>query len=369
MVSIKASTSGLNQVNACRLTKGWSKSSETWAGLAEISPGTLKRFWQKKPIRSDSFQRICTVVGISKWQDIANLAADNDDLSETLTQAQFITGNPVLQPRFFFGRERDIRRTFSVLNRHPLQNIAVVGPRRSGKTSFLHYLAAITKTPKDCLRKGQKNDWLTNPNKYNWIFIDFQDKRMTNRESLLGYILEQMKFSREGPIDLESFIHIFSSSIKTPTVLLLDEINVALQSGSSLDDPFWESLRSLATNQSNGNLAFVVATASHPLELAISNGYTSPFFNIFGRTIRLGEFDKSEAKELIASSPIAFPEEDIEWIIQHSQCWPLLLQILCSEKLFALEEQESTNIDDYDWKEQGLFELKKFQHLLTKVDA
>ncbi|MEO0516041.1 MAG: ATP-binding protein [Cyanobacteria bacterium P01_A01_bin.116] len=367
MVSIQASTSGLNQVDACRLTKGWAKSSEVWADLAEISPGTLKRFWQSKPIRSDSFQKICTVVGISQWQDIANLGTNDDHLFKPLSLAHFITGNPVLQPRFFFGRERSVRRIFSVLNRHPLQNISIVGPRRSGKTSLLHYLSSITNTPKACLREGQRNDWLSNPGQYNWIFIDFQDKRMTNRETLLGYILEQMNISSGESIDLESFINIFSTRIKTPIILLLDEIDVALQPHSSLDDPFWESLRSLATNQSNGNLAFVVATTSHPSELAISNGYTSPFFNIFGRTIRLGAFNKPTAEELITSSPISFPEEDIEWIIHHSHCWPLLLQILCSERLFALEEQADGNGDSYDWKEQGLFELNKFKHLLQEV--
>ncbi|MEH2335799.1 hypothetical protein [Nostoc sp.] len=94
--------------------------------------------------------------------------------------------------------------------------------------------------------------------------------------------------------------------------------------------------------------------------MAHNTGHSSPFFNIFGYTAYLQVLTHTEARELIASSPIAFTDEDVEWILTQSCCWPLLLQILCSERLFNLEEEEN----DDNWREEGLRQMKLFAHLL-----
>ena len=72
----------------------------------------------------------------------------------------FIAGPPVIHPRHFFGHERELRRLFNLWKGHPLQNAAIIGQRRSGKTSLLRYLQRITVTPAEQLRPGQRNDWL-----------------------------------------------------------------------------------------------------------------------------------------------------------------------------------------------------------------
>jgi hypothetical protein len=59
-----------------------------------------------------------------------------------------------------------------------------------------------------------------------------------------------------------------SSNLRKPTIILIDEIGVGLQRCPELDDGFWESLRSLATTQTDGNLAFVLATPESPMDLA-----------------------------------------------------------------------------------------------------
>lgn len=151
-----------------------------------------------------------------------------------------------------------------------------------------------------------------------------------------------------------------SDNLRSPTVILLDEIGVGLQRCPELDDGFWECLRSLATNQTGGNLAFVLATHEPPIELAYNTGHSSPFFNIFGYTTTLAPLTEAEARELIASSPIPFPDEDVEWILEKSGCWPILLQILCRECLFSLENGETGD----DWREDGLEQIKPFTHLL-----
>ncbi|MFH7028292.1 MAG: CHAT domain-containing protein [Heteroscytonema crispum UTEX LB 1556] len=67
-------------------------------------------------------------------------------------RSPFITGTSITHPRDFFGRNYELKRLFNLLKRLPLQNAAIIGKKRSGKTSLLHYLKNITTTPAEDLR-------------------------------------------------------------------------------------------------------------------------------------------------------------------------------------------------------------------------
>jgi hypothetical protein len=272
----------------------------------------------------------------------------------------FIVGPPITHPHYFFGRERELKRLFNLLKRRPLQNAAIIGPRRSGKTSLLHYLKQVTRTPPDQLRPNQRSDWLPSPMHYDWILVDFQDSRLGSREGLLRYLLTQLDLSIPDPCDLDRFMDIVSRELRTPTVVLFDEIGVALQRYPDLDDSFWEGLRALATHPVGGNLAFVLAAQESPAELARHNELGSPFFNIFGYTALLAPLQEAEARELIASSPLPFEPDEVEWILDQSGRWPILLQILCREHLLALEEGETAG----RWRADGLQQMAPFRYLL-----
>jgi hypothetical protein len=97
-----------------------------------------------------------------------------------------------------------------------------------------------------------------------------------------------------------------------------------------------------------------------PKDLARQSRVGSPFFNTFAFTERLGPLTEPEAQSLIASSPMPFEADDVEWILTKSQRWPILLQILCSERLFALEEELSNE----DWREMGLRQIESYDRLL-----
>ena len=297
---------------------------------------------------------------VSDQAAVDNPSADSSqqESSGALNQAasHFIAGTPISQPRHFFGRQRVLKRLFNLLKTHPLQNSAIIGQRRSGKTSLLNYLRRITLTSPEHLRPGQKSDWLPQPDNYRWIFVDFQDSRMASQERLLSHLLAAMQLPAPSPCNLEHFMDAVADNLKSPTVILMDEIGVGLQRCPELDDAFWESLRALATNQTGGNLAFVLATPDSPVDLAHHTGHSSPFFNIFGYTTTLGPLTDTEARDLIASSPMPFQEEDIEWILGQSNRWPILLQILCRERLFSLEEGEMGD----DWREEGVEQIQPF---------
>ena len=268
----------------------------------------------------------------------------------------FIAGPPITFPARFFGRKTLIKRLFNLFRQRPLQNAAIIGPRRSGKTSLLHYIKTITMSDQTQLRPGQRADWLSNPAAYRWIFVDFQDPRLGSCDGLLTYLLTEMGFDPPKPCDIDQFLDIVAFNLHAPTVILFDEIGVALTRYPELDDAFWESLRSLATNQVDGNLGFVLTSHEPPDQLAQHSGLGSPFFNIFAYTARLGALKEGEAIELINSAPLPFSEADIAWILGKSKRWPFLLQILCRERLLALEDEEERDA----WQEEALVQLAPF---------
>lgn len=272
--------------------------------------------------------------------------------------AAFIAGPPITHPRQFFGRAGVVARIFSLLRRLPLQNSAIIGPRRSGKTSLLHYLRAVTTTPADQLRPGQRNDWLPDPQRYRWVLVDFQDARLGRLDGLLRYLLGSLQLPIPTPCTLDRCLDTLSDGIQTPTVLLLDELGVALQRYPELTDEFWESLRALGP-QLGGQLGFVLASHQPPAQLANATGHSSPFFNIFGYTAHLGPFSEAEVDELLAAAAQPFHPDDIAWIKRHARGWPIMLQTLCRERLSGLE----LNTPGDQWQIEALRQIETYRDL------
>ncbi len=332
-------------------------SQQSLATDSGFSLSTVKSFLNGKPVDYLNFEELCNKLGL----DFQAIAYKESDLQPTNGEASpFITGAPITQPRYFFGREKELKRLFNLLKRYPLQNAVIIGKKRSGKTSLLHYIKNITTTPTEQLRPGQKSDWLPHPETYQWVFVDFQDTRMQSREGILNHILESLNMQVPTPCDLDHFMNVVSENLSFPAVILLDEIGVGLERCPELDDTFWDCLRSLATNHTGGKLAFVLSSPKSPTDLAHNTGHSSPFFNIFGYIAYIEALTEEAARELIASSPKPFPQEDIEWILTESQRQALLLQILCRERLFSLEEGET----DDNCREEGLRQIEPFKDLL-----
>ncbi|MCP4538378.1 MAG: protein kinase [Chloroflexi bacterium] len=333
-----------------------------------VARATAKKPAERYQRAADMARDLRTVLASGVMaQQSASVSVEAETLAIELPP--FIAGPPIAHPSQFFGRERELRRLFNLWKRTPLQNAAIIGPRRSGKTSLLLYLKSITTTPLSHLRTGQRADWLPDPERYCWAFVDFQDSRMHSQEELLRYLLSSLNLpagnavdSKRIPCDLDYFMDVVSRDLRTPTVILLDEIDVALQRCPELDTSFWESLRSLATNHVRGNLGFVLAAHESPGVLAEHSNIGSPFFNIFGYTTTLGPLAEQEARELIAGSPVPFSPADVDWILSASGRWPMLLQILCRERLIALEEGETDDV----WQEDGRRQMAPFRDLLEE---
>jgi DNA-binding winged helix-turn-helix (wHTH) protein len=277
------------------------------------------------------------------------------------TLPPFVAGPPITHPRLFFGRQRELQRLFRLWRSLPLQNAAIVGPRRSGKTSLLLYLQSILTTLPEHLRPGQRTDWVPDSTRLRWVFVDFQEPRHGSREGLLRFLLASLDLPVPTPCDLDRFMEVVSQRLRTPTVILFDEIGVALQRYPTLDNALWDGLRALATHQVAGSLAFVIAAGEPPAQLAHAHGFGSPFFNIFGYTATLGPLTELEARELIASASIPFPDTDVAWILTQSRGWPLLVQLLCQERLITLEAGDASDT----WRTEGLRQIAPFRFLLA----
>jgi len=282
-----------------------------------------------------------------------------DDPQTIDNLAPFVVGPPISYPRQFFGREAALKRIFNLWKRFPLQNVAVVGLHRTGKTSLLHHVSHITMAHPLEVRPGQKTDWLPQPERYRWVFVDFQDPRMGNRERLLRHILTALELPVPTPCDLNNFMDMVSEYHQRPAIILMDEIGAGLAS-PELDQQFWWSLRSLSSNYSHGLLGFLLTAHATPALLAQEYGKPSPFFNIFGHIINLGPISETAARNLIASSPHKFTAVDTTWILEQSQGWPVLLQILSDACLAAMEEHKA------DWHMEALQRIERFNYLLTQ---
>lgn len=338
-------------------------SQKTFAADVGPSLSTVKKFLKGGPIDYENFRELCDRLSLD-WQTIVHKEIIAPPPAPTLQAsdlAPFNTGIPVPHPACFFGRSRELTRCFALLKRRPLQNIAIIGQPRSGKTSLLKQLASLTAVPCDQLRPHQRSDWLPEATTYRWIFVDFHDARFATRQGILHYLLKALGITSEETVDLASFMELVSEHLHQPTIILLDEIGIGLQRCPDLDDMFWDSLRSLATHQTGGNLAFIISSRIPPTKLACNTGHSSPFFNIFGYATKLGALSDDEARELIAHSPIPFAAGDADWILEKSGGWPFLLQLLCTVRLIALENRDR---DNNSWRAEGLEQIDAFQRVL-----
>ncbi|OQY43123.1 MAG: hypothetical protein B6242_15355 [Anaerolineaceae bacterium 4572_78] len=270
----------------------------------------------------------------------------------------FIAGPPITHPKQFFGRDEQLRVIFGRLQGMYMENTAVIGKKRSGKTSMLHYIQTINTMSPSELRLHQKHGWLANAEQYQFMLVDFQDPRNCKEIWLLRNILTKLEMTIPTPCDLLNFTEMLENNLTKPTVIMFDEWIKGLQS-PHLNLDFWDGLSYLHNHGTHGKLAFVLVAKSPPKDLGKEALKPSPFFNTF-LNVYIDVLTMDDTQALINQMPEIFSENDKAWIIEHSKCYPALLQILCQQRFFAWQN----NPDDTTWRKKGLQEIQRFAYLL-----
>ncbi len=151
---------------------------------------------------------------------------------------------------------------------------------------------------------------------------------MSQPESLLKDVLQQLKLEVPSACSLAVFSNIVKRQLSQPAVILMDNIGLATP---ALETGFWRNLCSLGNC---GKLSFVVTSLEPPEKLEQDGD--KAFFNLFGHRLHLDALTENEARELLAHSPKPFSPEEIEWMLKESGCWPAPLQMLCDRRLQQL---------------------------------
>jgi hypothetical protein len=254
----------------------------------------------------------------------------------------FSFGNPITTPDRFIGRLREIEQIQSRLHNNEFESTAIVGERRTGKTSLLMYLAH----PQVAQEAGFSED------RYVFVPIDLQfvveDNTPTDfwrialnalkcriqDEELIARIDKLCLYDN---IDTALLADLFSSEIDPKNmriVLLLDEFeNVTKNQNFNLS--FYTGLRALAINY---NLALITSSRRSLIDLTISKEVrSSPFFNIFA-DVNLYPFSISEVdtffRRYLAENGIRFHKRDLQYILKLAGPHPHFLQ-MASSLLYA----------------------------------
>jgi eukaryotic-like serine/threonine-protein kinase len=248
----------------------------------------------------------------------------------------FTYGNPISDPRRFFGRAREVEQIFGRLRNDEFESSSLVGERRIGKTSLLNYLADPSVRTSHSLPSERCI----------FVYVDLQmvDETMGPEQlwhRLLTLMRRQCKDKRVVELletvrrdeRLDTFVldELFEQidSVDQKVILLLDEFEHITSNGNFGPD-FYYGLRSLVIHH---QLALVTSSQRELIELCHSEAIkSSPFFNIFAN-ISLCPFSAADAQHFISQSldgtAVQFTQEEIGQLFELAGLHPYFLQTAC----------------------------------------
>lgn len=272
-------------------------------------------------------------------------------------------GKPA-SPAQFCGRRKNLRRIFDRISQKA--PVSIVGERRIGKTSLLHYI----KSPQ-ALQQFARDQA-----SYLFVGLELKSENVTEREFWLGMMrgLEEVSIGKiwhpllvdilreltqvdaAVPVfQIEQFFHRIKAWGFTP-VFLLDEFDRVMFS-KELDVHFFNTIRSFMVGEDD---LFVMVVASRiDLYKAPKEIVGSPFFNVFSSEM-LQEFSEDDFNEFLqnrlADTNVVFDEDARELLVDTAGYHPFFLQIMASEMFYSLEQ--STKITS-DLKQEMLQTFKQ----------
>ncbi|MBN1697540.1 MAG: ATP-binding protein [Spirochaetales bacterium] len=178
---------------------------------------------------------------------------------------------PVTNPDDFFGRTAIIRRIFSRIGAERPQSIAIIGGRKSGKTSIINYI----------FNEKIRNEHLKQPDNYIFYLMHSQEHASERAEHFISKIIGSASPDMEPDTNqyatLQKIVQDIHQAGKK-LILLLDDFHF-VTGNKEFPLEFFSFLRSLANNY---NVAYVTTSFLELQKLCVAKDIEeSPFFNIF----------------------------------------------------------------------------------------
>jgi hypothetical protein len=224
----------------------------------------------------------------------------------------FIIGRPITDPADFFGREQETQ--FALARLRTRQSVSIVGERRIGKTSLLHF---ILHRAKEELGPQARLG-----------LLDLMAATARNPSALLTQIQHKL-----GVPDAATTLTGLAERLAGLTqagghpVLAFDEMEMVIRFPAEFARDFFETLRAAAQA---GHLTLLTASRISLQEMHEQGALVSPLYNIMGR-LALGPFTEAEAEEFVRlpRAGVKFTDAQAEEILRRGKQSPLRLQVLC----------------------------------------
>jgi hypothetical protein len=214
----------------------------------------------------------------------------------------FTFGPMITDPDRFIGRRAELEIITARLNGPQPQGSAVVGLRRIGKSSLLHYLYQPRQAESLRCAVNQQVIYLdaqqgecTTPDAFRRtltlkLLATHQPDRRTTKGKQWADL--QSHLARD-PLCTWEMARTAITLLPVHPVICLDEFETLLR--EDFDNRFFDALRSWANE---GSLTWITASAQPLTILGQEHKLTSPFFNLLA-TVQIGELTDREVDELL----------------------------------------------------------------------
>ena len=246
----------------------------------------------------------------------------------------------IRQTADFFGRRREVSKIFARIGAARPQSVSIVGERRIGKSSLLHYLC----------QPEIRRHYLDDPDTYTFVFIDLQEQRDIGISAFFENLFQAIEQAqgRSRPPGLPADYETARRALRRlqeegrKIVLLFDEFD-AITRNPNFPEEFFSFLRAVANKY---DVAYVTTSRQDLQQLCHAERIAdSPFFNIFSNLF-LTRFEPEDAAMLIrepskaAGVPLESHSEDV---LDLAGMFPFFIQIACS--VFFEELSEGGGLD------------------------
>jgi hypothetical protein len=237
-------------------------------------------------------------------------------------------------PELFYGRRDLLQAIVERVGGRTAQSISIVGERRMGKTSLLHYL------------KAQAGELFPSHLSLIIIYLDLMQAKCHTRRGLMQTLRRELTRAWREPWpaandgDLGAFDFALEDLQAEGIRLLLCLDEVENLTGRAAE--FSEVLEDWRACGSTGQVALITASAQPLADLCASGGLTSPFYNIFEQRW-LGLLTQAEWQALVTDNMAVTPE-DLAFIEKVAGGQPFFTQ-MAANYLWTAKVKGEVNYD------------------------